>query len=115
MTLVLQHWLSTYRTRVCENMVDRECMPALSQMRASWLVEDHSAVYEAGLVLAVVVLCDVLSVKARGVFEASRHHKVRWMVIFALSQGAVGVVLGCVVLLFLSYNVEAFRVWNVVL
>ena len=118
-TLVLsayvQHWLSAYRARVCENVSERECMPALSQMRASWFVEDHTAAYEAGLVLAVVALCDVLGVKARGVFEASRQHKVRWMVVFALSRGAVGAVLGCVVLLFMSYDVEAFRVWNIVL
>jgi len=118
-TLVLsayvQHWLSAYRARVCENVGARECMPALSRMRASWFVEDHSAAYEAGLVLAVVALCDVLGVKARGAFEASRQHKARWIVVFALSRGAVGAVLGCVVLLLLSYDVEAFRVWNVVL
>ena len=118
-TLVLsayvQHWLSAYRARVCENVGERECMPALSQMRASWFVEDHTAAYEAGLVLAVVALCDVLGVKARGVFEASRQHKVPCMVVFALSRGAVGAVLGCVVLLFMSYDGEAFRVWNIVL
>ena len=118
-TLVLlafvQHWLVSYRARVCENVGPRECMPALSQLRATWFVPDHAAAYETGLVLAVLALSDVVGVKARGVFEASRQHKAWWLFLFLLSRAGVGAVLGCVVLLLLSYDAEAFRVWNVVL
>jgi len=37
------------------------------------------------------------------------------MVVFALSRGAVGAVFGCVVLFFMIYDGEAFRVWNIAL
>jgi len=115
LSVFMQHWLSAYRQRVCENVAAAECMPELARIRAGWFVEDYGALFEAAICLAVVALSDVVGVKARGVFEATRRHKAICLMLFILSRAGVGVVLGGLVLWQLCYDIPALRIYNITL
>ena len=98
LVMFIQHWLAAYKARVCENVNERQCPPALSSLRTAWFVQDYEVAYTACLCLSFVALCDLAGMKARSFYERKRENKKKYVIFFTMSRAALDGVLGFTVM-----------------
>jgi hypothetical protein len=115
LAMFMQHWLSAYHARVCENVSEHGCPPALAQIRPGWFQPDYDVAFTACVCLSFVALCDLASLKARSFYERRRESKPKYIIAFALSRAALDGVVGFTLGYMLSPDLSLLYTYSLVL
>jgi len=108
LSVFIQQWLVAYRRRVCEHVASDACMPPLASFTAAWFEPEYDTLWEALIVLAVHLACDVVGAKARSLYMRRPFLKPLCVFFFVASRGAVGAVLGLLIYSQLEYDIAVF-------
>ena len=115
LSVFVQRWMSEYRRRVCANVASSMCMPPLAIFRAVWFEPEYDTAWEAAIVAAILLTCDVVGAKTRTLYTRRPELKPPCVLFFVVSRVVVGTVFGVVVLTQLEYDMTVFWWSNLVL